>query len=273
VVDWASRSTPRKRRWTSICCSPRCKCSLLICSHAPDPWKYAHCCAGAVQVLTAFWSISSHEQLHMEPGRYLVSEAGVLLAHVTQVRNKNGFCFVGIDAGMNTLIRFVAARRWLCYHNPTPSFSHVKCATVSRQPCVVQGCARDRESFQARPRSGSASISSRWPHLRNRCVVVVVMLLLLGLLMLVWDGSPWSCLWFVCFVCVWTLAADVMGRDRLLPSTAPGDILLIGNGGAYGAVMASYYNRRLPAAEIVLASLPTGDVRIKQVPNSNFPVW
>ncbi len=41
----------------------------------------------------------------MEPGRFLVSEAGVLLADVTQVRYKGPTQFVGLCAGMNTLIR------------------------------------------------------------------------------------------------------------------------------------------------------------------------
>ena len=44
-------------------------------------------------------------QLRMEPGRYLVSESGVLLADVTQVRFKGPIQFVGISAGMNILIR------------------------------------------------------------------------------------------------------------------------------------------------------------------------
>jgi diaminopimelate decarboxylase/aspartate kinase len=37
-----------------------------------------------------------------------------------------------------------------------------------------------------------------------------------------------------------------------LPDTRPGDVLLIENAGAYGAVMASRYNLREPAAEVVL---------------------
>jgi bifunctional diaminopimelate decarboxylase / aspartate kinase len=44
-------------------------------------------------------------QLWMEPGRYLVAEAGVLLAKVTQVKNKGELHFVGIETGMNSLIR------------------------------------------------------------------------------------------------------------------------------------------------------------------------
>ena len=57
-------------------------------------WHRVHACVGG--------------QLHMEPGRYMVSEAGVLLLHVTQVRTKGGFRFVGADSGMNALIRYAA---------------------------------------------------------------------------------------------------------------------------------------------------------------------
>jgi len=46
---------------------------------------------------------------------------------------------------------------------------------------------------------------------------------------------------------------DVLGRRRRLPdSTAPGDVLLIANAGAYGAVMASRYNLRAMPIEDVL---------------------
>ena len=41
----------------------------------------------------------------MEPGRFLVAEAGVLLAKVTQTKQKASVNYVGIDAGMNSLIR------------------------------------------------------------------------------------------------------------------------------------------------------------------------
>ena len=44
-------------------------------------------------------------QFWLEPGRYLVAAAGVLLARVTQIKNKNGIHFIGIDTGMNSLIR------------------------------------------------------------------------------------------------------------------------------------------------------------------------
>jgi diaminopimelate decarboxylase/aspartate kinase len=48
-------------------------------------------------------------------------------------------------------------------------------------------------------------------------------------------------------------SGDILGLDRLLPQSAEGDVLLIANTGAYGAAMASRYNLREPAGEIVLA--------------------
>ncbi len=44
-------------------------------------------------------------ELWLEPGRYLVAEAGVLLAEVTQLKKKGTINYVGTNAGMNTLIR------------------------------------------------------------------------------------------------------------------------------------------------------------------------
>ena len=41
----------------------------------------------------------------LEPGRYVVAEAGVLLARVTQVKGKRGARYVGVETGMNSLIR------------------------------------------------------------------------------------------------------------------------------------------------------------------------
>ena len=41
----------------------------------------------------------------MEPGRFLVAKAGVLIATVTQLKGKGGTRYVGIATGMNSLIR------------------------------------------------------------------------------------------------------------------------------------------------------------------------
>ncbi len=43
--------------------------------------------------------------LWLEPGRFLVSDAGILLAHVTQTKGKADQRYVGISTGINALIR------------------------------------------------------------------------------------------------------------------------------------------------------------------------
>ncbi|HPV04715.1 MAG TPA: bifunctional aspartate kinase/diaminopimelate decarboxylase [Myxococcota bacterium] len=44
-------------------------------------------------------------ELWLEPGRYLVARAGVLVAPVTQLKQKGEYSYVGISTGMNSLIR------------------------------------------------------------------------------------------------------------------------------------------------------------------------
>jgi diaminopimelate decarboxylase/aspartate kinase len=123
-------------------------------------------------------------QIRMEPGRYLVSEAGVLLLPVTQIRSKGAVRYVGAAAGMNALIRPALYGAWHGIHNlsrlddPNAGYVHVV------GPICESG--------------------------------------------------------------------DVLGRDRLLPETRPGDVLLVENCGAYGAVMSSRYNRREQLEEWVL---------------------
>ncbi|HYG06644.1 MAG TPA: bifunctional aspartate kinase/diaminopimelate decarboxylase [Stenotrophomonas sp.] len=51
-------------------------------------------------------------RLAIEPGRFLVAESGVLLSHATQVIEKDGIHRVGLDAGMNTLIRPALYEAW-----------------------------------------------------------------------------------------------------------------------------------------------------------------
>lgn len=50
--------------------------------------------------------------LWIEPGRYLVAEAGVLLLRVTQLGHKSGVRRVGADAGMNALLRPALYNAW-----------------------------------------------------------------------------------------------------------------------------------------------------------------
>ncbi len=56
-------------------------------------------------ILVEFKQQHPQYQLWMEPGRYLVAEAGVLVSTVTQRKGKGDVQYVGIATGMNSLIR------------------------------------------------------------------------------------------------------------------------------------------------------------------------
>ncbi|MCX7117721.1 MAG: bifunctional aspartate kinase/diaminopimelate decarboxylase [Legionellales bacterium] len=55
--------------------------------------------------LMAVKSRYPHLSLWLEPGRFFVAESGVILAKVTQCKEKGRVRFVGIETGMNSLIR------------------------------------------------------------------------------------------------------------------------------------------------------------------------
>ncbi|MGA9333338.1 MAG: bifunctional aspartate kinase/diaminopimelate decarboxylase [Rudaea sp.] len=123
-------------------------------------------------------------ELWAEPGRYLVADAGVLLARATQLKRKGDVRYIGCDAGMNSLIR------------PALYDAHHEIVNLTR----LDEAATD----------------------------------------LVQIVGP---------ICE---SGDVLGNNRRLPPTQEGDVLLIAQAGAYGAVMASRYNLREPADEVVL---------------------
>lgn len=123
-------------------------------------------------------------EIWLEPGRYLVAEAGVLLAQVTQVKGKGQVRYVGLATGMNSLIR------------PALYGAFHEIANLSR-----------------------------------------------------WGGEPDAVVNVVGPICE---SGDRLGADRLLPLCVEGDVLLVGNAGAYGAVMSSRYNMRDPAPELAI---------------------
>ncbi|MFZ2752122.1 MAG: bifunctional aspartate kinase/diaminopimelate decarboxylase [Lysobacteraceae bacterium] len=71
--------------------------------YTPDapPFDVAAWRAGLDEIKAAFPGF----RLAVEPGRYLVAEAGVLLLRATQVIEKDGVRRIGLDGGMNALIR------------------------------------------------------------------------------------------------------------------------------------------------------------------------
>jgi diaminopimelate decarboxylase/aspartate kinase len=119
-------------------------------------------------------------ELWLEPGRWLVADAGVLLASVTQVKRKGAQEYLGCDAGMHALIRPALYDAW-----------H-EIANLSRLDAPVD------------------------------TLYQVV--------------GP---------ICE---SGDVLGRDRRLPRSGEGDVLLVAQAGAYGESMSSHYNLR-PLAE------------------------
>ncbi|MEJ8567501.1 bifunctional aspartate kinase/diaminopimelate decarboxylase [Elongatibacter sediminis] len=123
-------------------------------------------------------------KLWVEPGRYLVAECGVLLARVTQLKDKGSHHYVGVATGMNSMIR---PALYGAYH----------------------------ELFNL-----------------NRL-----------------DEAPDRTVRIVGPICE---SGDVLGESRLLPECREGDVILMANCGAYGRVMASHYNRRPPAEELIL---------------------
>jgi len=124
-------------------------------------------------------------KLAIEPGRFLVAEAGVLLAHATQVIEKDGLRRVGLDAGMNALLRPALYDAW---HD---------IANLSRLDA-----------------GGETAFDVVGP------------------------------------ICE---SSDVFRQSAKLPSaTAPGDVMLVADAGAYGYSMASTYNlRALPVEQLL----------------------
>jgi bifunctional diaminopimelate decarboxylase / aspartate kinase len=51
-------------------------------------------------------------EIWMEPGRFLVAEAGVLITRVNQLKRKGDILYVGVDTGMNSLIRPALYGAW-----------------------------------------------------------------------------------------------------------------------------------------------------------------
>ncbi len=62
--------------------------------------------------LNGFRAAHPQFELWMEPGRFLVAQAGVLVAEVTQLKGKGGTQYVGLATGMNSLIRPALYGAW-----------------------------------------------------------------------------------------------------------------------------------------------------------------
>jgi diaminopimelate decarboxylase len=59
-------------------------------------------------------------------------------------------------------------------------------------------------------------------------------------------------------------SSDTLGKDRTLPRPAVGDLMAVLDAGAYGAVMASNYNRRPMPAEVLVDGAQWSVIRRRQ---------
>jgi diaminopimelate decarboxylase len=149
-------------------------------------------------------------RLVVEPGRYLVADAGVLLADVNTVKETPETTVVGIDAGMTTLARPAI---YDSYH----ALRNLSAGDDGRGNVRATRGGDGRGDVRAtRGGDGRGDV---------RATVT----------------GP---------ICE---SSDVFATDRLLPDPRRGDVLAVGNTGAYGYEMASTYNSRPRPASVVLS--------------------
>ena len=146
-----------------------------------EPFDLEDWAAGLAEVK----AVHAGFQLAIEPGRFLVAEAGALLARCSQVVEKDGVHRVGMDAGMNALIRPALYDAW----HDIVNLSRLDDGDIADFDVVGPICE----------------------------------------------------------------SSDIFGHRVKLPAaTAPGDLMLVSDAGAYGYTMASTYNlRALPAEDII----------------------
>jgi diaminopimelate decarboxylase len=148
----------------------------------------------------------------VEPGRFLIGNAGVLLTRVRYIKQTGGKKFAIVDAGMNDLIR---PALYQSYHEIVPV---IKPSTLT-PTLSLEG----RGGREAPGEGESVSLS----HSKNKSGKIDIV-------------GP---------VCE---SGDFFALAREMPEVHEGDLLAIMSAGAYGFVMASNYNSRaLPAEALV----------------------
>jgi diaminopimelate decarboxylase len=143
-------------------------------------------------------------QLVLEPGRFIVGNAAVLLSRVVFTKSTGGKHYVIQDAAMNDLIR---PTLYGSFHRVWP--------------------VRPADDVPERPDvDGDPDVADPFRPMPNCFAQDVV--------------GP---------VCE---SGDFLAKDRPLPALRRGDLLAVFSAGAYGMSMASNYNSRLRAAEVLV---------------------
>jgi diaminopimelate decarboxylase len=162
--------------------------------------------------------------LEIEPGRYLVAESGYLVSEIRAVKRMGGNTFYLLDAGFNNLARPIL---YGAFH-----------------PMSVCPASTPLAGSKLVPGPGATAFS---PSSASQVMHDVVV------------GGP---------LCesgdIFTQEEGGFVSKRSLPSAAVGDYLIIERAGAYGFVMASNYNSKPLAAEVLIQNGQPNLIRSRQ---------
>jgi diaminopimelate decarboxylase len=89
-------------------------------------------------------------QVWFEPGKYLVAQAGYLLTTVTVIKPTDTICFVGVNSGLNHLIRPMFYEAYHHISNLTNSAGALHCYQVTGNICETDDFALAREIPEVR---------------------------------------------------------------------------------------------------------------------------
>jgi len=90
-------------------------------------------------------SYGKNLELWLEPGRYLVAEAGALLVQVTDIKRTTAHVFVGVDSGFNHLIRPVMYGAYHHVFDLSRPLAKKHIVTVVGNVCETDTFAEQRE--------------------------------------------------------------------------------------------------------------------------------
>lgn len=89
-------------------------------------------------------------EMHFEPGKFIVSEAGVLLVKVTVVKPTPSLTFVGVNSGLNHLLRPMMYDAWHDIVNISNPAGPMKLYTVVGYICETDTIGSDRKLNEVR---------------------------------------------------------------------------------------------------------------------------
>ena len=89
-------------------------------------------------------------ELHFEPGKFIVSEAGVLLVKVNVVKSTPSMTFVGVNSGLNHLLRPMMYDAWHDIVNISNPAGSMKLYTVVGYICETDTFGSDRKLNEVR---------------------------------------------------------------------------------------------------------------------------